>query len=172
MKIAICGGICSGKSTLAKILADKYNLQVYSFATSVKQYATEIFGMNYKNRSLIQDFAEKMKEIDKDVWINMLDKRIDSLDNIVIDDLRFDNELEYLRNRGFIIVRINIEKIEQIKRLISTYPDTWREHEERLTHVSELNRIHFMVDIDIGCDETSYINLYRLLDNNRDKLLG
>ena len=32
--------------------------------------------MNYKNRSLIQDFAEKMKEIDKDVWINMLDKEL------------------------------------------------------------------------------------------------
>lgn len=166
MKIAICGGICSGKSTLAKQLAKRYGLHVHSFANAVKKYAIELFDMKYKNRALIQDFAEKMKEIDKDVWVKMLGKEIEDLDNIVIDDLRFDNELNYLRSKGFIIVRINIEKIEQIKRLIITYPDKWKEHEDRLTHVSELQRTHFNVDIDIGCDDNSYVNLYTFLDNN------
>lgn len=42
----------------------------------------EIFGVEWKDRELIQDFAEKVKEIDRDVWINMLDK-----DNVVIDDV-------------------------------------------------------------------------------------
>lgn len=163
MKIAICGGICSGKSTLSQLFAARYNLHVYSFASNVKKYALELFDMKYKNRVLIQDFAEKMKEIDENIWIRLLDKEIDKIDNIVIDDLRFENELRYLRDKGFVIIRINIEKISQIKRLIKTYPDTWKEHEERLTHVSELNRINFDVDFDINSDDTSFTNIVDIL---------
>ena len=67
MKIAITGKICSGKSTLANKLKNILKLEKYSFADNVKKYATEIFEMKYKDRKLIQDFAEKMKEkkIDK-----------------------------------------------------------------------------------------------------------
>ena len=97
MKIAITGKICSGKSTLANIIKDKLKLNKYSFADNVKKYAKELFDMSYKDRKLIQDFAEKLKEIDNTIWIKQLDKNIKDKDNIIIDDLRFENEYNYLR---------------------------------------------------------------------------
>ena len=39
-----------------------------------------------------------MREIDEDIWIKRLDLKLqtfNSTDNIIIDDLRFNNELEY-----------------------------------------------------------------------------
>ncbi len=38
MKIAICGGICSGKTTLSEKLKKDFNLELYSFAFNVKKY--------------------------------------------------------------------------------------------------------------------------------------
>lgn len=165
MKVAICGGMCSGKTTLSKYISKEFNLETFSFADAVKMYASQIFDMQHKDRRLIQDFAEKLKEIDPDIWIKILDKKIKNIDNIVIDDLRFKNEYKYLRKNGFTIIRINIELIEQLKRLKNTYPDTWKEHADRLTHTSEVQRTYFNVDADFVsnnslCNDVSdYIKL-------------
>ena len=48
MRIAICGKICSGKSYLAKYLANKYDAEIYSFGYGVKKYCKEIFDMKIK----------------------------------------------------------------------------------------------------------------------------
>lgn len=150
MRIAICGKICSGKSTLADALAENFNLRKISFATPVKMYAQEIFGMKHKDRELIQDFAEKIKEINPNVWVEYLDRLIsETEDDIIIDDLRFVNEYEYLKTKGFFIIRINIEMIDQIRRIKKTYPNTWRSHIDRLNHVSEIDRTLFNVDLDV-----------------------
>lgn len=139
MKIAICGKMCSGKSHVARYLVKKYNATVYSFASGVKKYAREIFGMAYKNRTLIQDFAEKLKEIDEHVWIRYTMKQIkrESKSHIIIDDLRFPNELLRLQKEGFLVIRLEIDETLQKERIQKTYPNTYREHMSRLKHVSE-----------------------------------
>ena len=159
MKIGICGGICSGKTTISNQLCEKFNLTKYSFADNVKKYIKEIFDIDWKKRDLIQDFAEKIKEIDNDVWINMLDREISDKDNIIIDDVRFDNELEYLKYKGFIIIRLNIENITQIKRIKNKYPDEWKQHVDRLLHVSEIGRTYFNVDLDVDSNNEQCIDM-------------
>tara|TARA_E500000331_G_scaffold345574_1_gene383306 strand:+ start:162 stop:713 length:552 start_codon:yes stop_codon:yes gene_type:complete len=169
MRIAICGAICSGKTTLSHSLMTAFGMERYAFADTVKEYATDLFGMERKNRKLIQDFAEKMKEIDEDVWIKNLDKTLTNrggMDNVVIDDLRFMNEYQYLLNHNFYIIRINIEKIDQLKRLRSTYPDNWIEHVDRLTHRSENQRTLFMVDLDITADDDGFDEVFKHIVEN------
>lgn len=172
MRVAICGAICSGKTSLADTLVEKYGFKRFSFASSVKEYAKDLFNMKGKNRQLLQDLAEKLKEIDQDVWVNRLDREInkiittDTETNIVIDDLRFPNELEYLKRNGFFIIRINIEKIDQLRRLRNVYPDDWMEHEERLTHCSELGRTTFIVDLDILANDEGFQKAMDTIDNN------
>ena len=53
MKIAIYGPMCSGKTTVAKII-QSYNeqYQIYSFGQKIKDLALELFDMKDKNRSL------------------------------------------------------------------------------------------------------------------------
>ena len=83
MKIAIIGNICSGKTTLANKLSQRYNLRRIAFADSVKYYVKDIFKVEHKDRKLIQDFAEKMREIDKDIWVKKVQDKIQDKEDIV-----------------------------------------------------------------------------------------
>jgi len=153
MKIAITGKICSGKSTLANKLKDNLKLEKYSFADNVKKYATEIFEMEYKDRKLIQDFAEKMKELDNNIWIKQLDKEIKDKTHIVIDDLRFENEYNYLKKNNYYIIKLVIHKNQQIKRIEDLYKDKAPEHLERLEHISECNIDKLNADLTINTED-------------------
>lgn len=158
MKIAICGSICSGKTTISNLLKKKYNLELYSFGYNVKKYCELFFNMKYKNRKLIQDFAEKIKEIDENVWINLLDKQINNKDNIIIDDLRFENEFNYLKKNNFIIIKLNIDKETQLKRIKKLYKDQYNEHIDRLNHISELEINNIKGNLEINNNDND-INL-------------
>ena len=60
MKIAICGKMCSGKSTLANYIMRTFpGYQKYSFAEKVKELCVELFDMKKKDRPLLIDFANK-----------------------------------------------------------------------------------------------------------------
>ena len=106
MKIAICGPICSGKTYLSDYLQNNYNLRKYAFGDKVKEIANDLFNMKYKNRKLLQTIADKMREIDKDIWAKYVIQQIEHLDNIIIEDLRFVNEAKYLQTLGFIIIKL------------------------------------------------------------------
>ena len=137
MKIAICGPICSGKTYLSDHMATRYTLQKYAFGDKVKDIARDVFKMDYKDRQLIQTIADKMKDIDPDIWAKYLMDQIKDKKNIIIDDLRFPNELQYLQKHNFIIIKLTVDKDTQYTRLRQKYPDTYQEHIDNLHHNSE-----------------------------------
>ena len=167
MKIAICGKMCSGKSYVAKYLSLKYNCKIYSFGYAVKKYCKELFDMKYKDRILLQTFAEKMKEINKNVWINYIIKQIKELDNIIIDDLRFHNEQIELKKLGFIFIKLNINKKLQFERLISTYPLNYKEHlsPKQLKHKSETNIESLYSDLTININHNNENDVLCIIDD-------
>ena len=164
MKIAIIGKICSGKSYLANYLKDKHNFEILSFGEPVKKYAKEIFNLKFKNREIIQKFAQSVKEIDNDVWvkylINNLDKHKDK--HIVIDDLRFKNEQFALKKRGFIFIKLEIIKDYQIERIKKTYPDHYDVHISRLNDISENNTLEY--DYEFKITKESEDQLIKFID--------
>lgn len=164
MRIAICGRICSGKSTLARYLEREHGFTILSFASTPKRYASEIFGMEHKDRRLIQDFCEKLREIDRDVWIRHLEKELllNMDKNIVIDDLRFPNEYDLLRRYNFHIIKLDICSTLQIERIKRTYPTTAQEHIQGLDHVSETYISGFKSDLVIDARDTS--DIYMRMD--------
>jgi dephospho-CoA kinase len=149
MRIAFTGNLCSGKSYLAKILMKKYNLELYSFAGKIKEIATDLFQMAQKDRLLLQNIADKMKEIDPDIWIKYLLNDIGDKDNIIIDDLRFENEVNYLKEHGFTIIRLNVPDDIQMERIKNTYPTTYEEHIKGMSHNSESEIKNLNVDLDL-----------------------
>jgi dephospho-CoA kinase len=161
MKIAFSGPICSGKSTLSKYLQDEYNCKIISFAKPVKTYCTQIFDMKNKDRGLLQTFADKCKDINSLVWVNLAEKEIiqNINRNIIIDDLRYPNELDMLRRYNFIIIKLNINKDFQLKRIMQTYPQTFNDHIERLEHDSESYYEKFKCDYVINITEFNQSNI-------------
>ena len=139
MKIGLCGKMCAGKSFVANRLAEEYEATIFSFAGKVKEIARDLFDMQEKDRKLLQDIGKKMRDIDKNVWINYLLRKTENITNVIVDDVRYPNELKALRENGFIIFKLTIPEEDRILRIKQTYPNNFQEHLERLNHESEMH---------------------------------
>ena len=140
MKIAICGKMCSGKTTLANHIMRTFSgYQIYSFSQKVKELCTDLFNMKYKDRKLLINFANKMREIDSDVWINQILKQTKDKDNCIIDDVRYHNEINALIKDGWNIIQLHVPYNIQNKRIMKTYPDNYHDHLDNINHISEQN---------------------------------
>lgn len=170
MKLAIIGKMGSGKSTCADYLHKKHNFKILSFGEPVKKYAKEIFNDTTKNRKLIQDFAQKIKEIDPDVWVNYLLRNVKDSENIVIDDLRFPNEYSALEKVGFKFIKLNISDNFQIERLKKTYPENYNNHISRRNDISESFVNLLQADYFFNVNEGTESKLNSSLDNIVKKL--
>ena len=107
-----------------------------------------------------------MREINENVWINYVLNISKSNDYIIVDDVRYSNEIEVLKNNGFILIFLNISEEEQIKRIKNTYPDNYTSHIINLNHESE--KLYFNrnnIDIILNTDEYSICELFQKIDN-------
>lgn len=142
--IALSGGQGAGKSSLKDAI-----LRKVPGATSVK-LASIIYEMHGAIRQIALKYGIPMKKKDgkllqllghewgravfgEDVWVRTTKKECASLtemyDVIVVDDVRYDNELEALYEMGAILVKLDIP--EEVRK--ARIPHTWREGD----HASE-----------------------------------
>ena len=138
MNVAIYGQMGSGKTSLAQEFEQRYFFSRMSFATKLKDVVGDLWcldksltdGVN-KNRQLLQDVGRKLREVDKDVWVNYLLRELDAReslikkygsdnpygDGVVVDDVRLRNEYDALKKKGFIMVKIIASEATRRKRL-------------------------------------------------------
>tara|TARA_B100000035_G_scaffold299141_1_gene293557 strand:- start:70 stop:603 length:534 start_codon:yes stop_codon:yes gene_type:complete len=147
MKIAISGPMGSGKSTIAKMIkSDNDKYIIYSFGKKIKDIAYDLFNMdkNFKDRSLLINIADKMRDIDPDIWAKYIVKQMDGHKYCIIDDLRFQNELDILENdNDWIYIILHIDNDKRLERLKKLYPDNYDDHVKNMTHLSEKGELQF-----------------------------
>ena len=149
MKIAISGKMCSGKSTIAKLIKEYDNrYEIFSFGKKIKILANELFGMDLENkdRTLLIQVASKFREIDINVWANYIINQTKDKEYCIIDDLRFQNELELLEQNGWKIIQLNINEDLQLKRIKNLYKEDYKDHIKNKNHLSEKNKLKFKVE--------------------------
>jgi len=128
--IGLIGGRDSGKTTCANYLNKYYNFQEFSFADPVKKVVEIIYGFDYDilkgdtpekrkarvdthdpvwDKNMIQAMqfigTELFRDhMDQDVWIKIMKRNIENLvknnKRVVISDLRYPNEIEFVRSIG------------------------------------------------------------------------
>lgn len=116
--IAFIGRQGSGKSYQSKTLVKERGFKKLSFADPLREIAFNVIGMNFKEgmkqydelkrtniinglnfRNILENLGASVRKFDKDFWANALVSKIkECADNIVIDDMRYPNEYEILRN--------------------------------------------------------------------------
>ena len=151
MKIGICGKMASGKTTLADALCDGLHFTKFSLAQSVKDFADFLFDIpeGYKDRKAYQKVGDGgRKKLYGDIWIDVLKGKVNESNEefVVVDDIRYLNEVEKLKSDGWLLVKIDIDDKLQVERLKETYPNDWETHAESRNHPSE-------ADIDLMDDE-------------------
>lgn len=108
--VAILGRAGAGKTTLADalVLAGVCDMRA-SFAAELKQDLGALGvekGQPYA-RDMMIAYGQNRRALDPDYWINRLAARLhDDFDGLAIDDVRFPNEVAFLRDRGFLVVRV------------------------------------------------------------------
>ena len=96
--------------------------------------------------------------------------QIGDRDNIVIDDLRFHNEHEYLRKNDFKIVRLLIAEDKRIERLKTKYPENFKEHISGFNHNSEKDVLALDVDLEVNSDECTIKKIISFLNISQTNL--
>ena len=125
--IGFAGKARSGKDTAGKYLVDKYQFAHYYFAKPLKDAAKIMFHLTDKQveqkekpaepwgkspRELYQKLGTDVaRSIDVNVWVKGAEifKKENPGRSIVITDVRFSNEAEWIRNQGGIVVYLNSE---------------------------------------------------------------
>jgi hypothetical protein len=138
MIIGLCGFISSGKGTVGEILATEHNFVPLSFAGSLKDSVSAIFGWE---RPLLEgdtvesrEFRETIdpfwsKKFNRDItpryilqifgtevcrnnlidtiWVDSLERKILQHENVVITDVRFNNEIKFLKSLNSLLVQVD-----------------------------------------------------------------
>lgn len=134
--IAIMGKARSGKDSLAAELIRRYAFTRLAFADPLREAAlkldpiitTDAFGPvrlsevleqggwerakdEYPEiRRVLQRMGQGVRDMDEDFWLNVLLRKADGADKlnmpVVVTDVRYPNEAEALKARGFLMLRI------------------------------------------------------------------
>jgi len=160
--IGICGAAGVGKSTASDALINLTFMatEVIPFAGPLKDLAVEFFGWDgvkdARGRKLLQTLGTDVgREWDPDFWVSKWKKAVEaSLASIIIaDDVRFQNEVNAIRDMGGTVVRLRNER------------------GQRLDHSSErVHELRGVINLDTTdmCPEAVAANILRLAD----RLLG
>lgn len=118
MKLCLTGKAGSGKTSIALEYERKGYIRL-AFATPVKEFACEILRRpiektDPKDREFLQKLGTDVgRWRDKDIWVkhfadNLAEAKIitGQDDFFVVDDARFQNEVDYLRSQGFVVVKV------------------------------------------------------------------
>lgn len=138
MLIGITGKARSGKDTIAKHLASKHGFEHYWFSKPMKDALAVMLGWtsehlygdlkevvdpfyNVSPRRALQTIGTDWGRdlINKDLWLLCAERAISNSPNLVISDVRFDNEASLIRSRGGFIISISRSDAQEIAEHVS-----------------------------------------------------
>lgn len=142
--IGLSAKMCTGKTTLANnICKDNPKFVRISLSEGVyERYNREKSKVRIgKDRRRLQEIAEDAKSEDPDVWVKTCMMKAKSLissgNNVIIDDVRFENEVKAITRAGGTCIRLLMRDNDRCRMIEKTYPDNFMEHIKSLNHISE-----------------------------------
>jgi len=124
--IGLAGAARSGKDTVAAMLSHRYGCVRYALATPLKLAASAMFSIpigyfyaDDKKEKVINFWGLSPRQMVQrlgteggrqlffdDIWLRHLGLINHEGSNVVVTDVRFDNEAEYIKNKGGKIIQI------------------------------------------------------------------
>jgi dephospho-CoA kinase len=121
MKLFLCGPKGVGKTTAARYLEYRYGAKVYVLAAPLYGICRDLFGMQEKNRKLLQTVGDALRSVDPEVFLKYALRKIEQ-DNpcfAVVEDVRLRQEADFLTRHGFIGIRLYVPDPIRAARLMA-----------------------------------------------------
>lgn len=154
LRIALLGELRAGKDTVANMIAEKIKHEsvntpvvFLAFADGIHKVINLVMPEVYKlgkPRRQLQHIGQSMRQLDKDVWVNMLFNSFEYRDsvarchNIIVTDVRQPNEVERLHKEGFVVIKVIADKEIRIQRVLEAgdnfSPDMLEHETEKVLH--------------------------------------
>ena len=127
LKIALIGGARTGKDTIAGYLGAVADFKRVAFGDALKEMLFTTFSdlPEYpKPRKEMISFGQFCRTIDPLVWIKHVDNEVKKwqqfgYENIVITDVRQENEIDYCKQHGYTLVKVVASQEAQIRRALA-----------------------------------------------------
>ncbi|WDH24086.1 deoxynucleotide monophosphate kinase [Pseudomonas chlororaphis] len=170
--IGLAGPARSGKSTAADHLVRNHLLEHYAFADPLRSGLMEIFNLDpddfegdkkeqpidwlgHSPRQLMQsmgtEWARQM--VHPDVWVKIAEQNLNYLQNslsgvvgFVVSDVRFENEAEFIRQRGGTIVHISRPDAAAVNPHISEAGIRVKRPDLIVRNTSDRERLRYRID--------------------------
>lgn len=119
--VGISGKAHSGKSTVTEMLVQKYGFESLAFGDTLKRHLNDYFGIHSDElwsdkkkpevRKLLQSVGDLMRcEVDENYFVRVIEMALKDHEGFVaIEDVRYSNEVDMLKNNGGILIKIDRE---------------------------------------------------------------
>lgn len=107
-------------------------------------------------------------QISPTIWIDILLHNKNKNINVVIDDTRFQNEIDYLKPHNFVSIKLNVDKDIQRERLQVLYGLSDQDIESALAHASEKEIDDITCDYEVGANQSlikMFLNIEKILES-------
>lgn len=114
-RFALLGKSGSGKSEVATLLCEQYDLSAIKTGSVCREIALLLFGNQDKRSTQLLDDA--LTTIDPSIFLKAALRREGGQEGFVIDSLRFQSDLRLAQELGCTIVRVNASDTIRVQRL-------------------------------------------------------
>lgn len=122
--ITISGKARGGKNTLADMLKEEieqcgFNVAIMAYADYLKLICEKFYGWdgqkNEIGRTILQQVGtDKIRKTNPNFWVSIVSETIQVLKQdyqyFIIADTRFPNEIQYLKNQGYNVLSLYVER--------------------------------------------------------------
>lgn len=116
--IALLGPRGCGKSSIAKLLGN-HGYETASFADPLRKLAGVCGPKQINNRGLLLEMGEILRTCDPQFFLRSMANALQSKTTpVVIDDVRFLREYDWLKQKGAVIIRLTLDEKTQLKRVM------------------------------------------------------
>ena len=169
LRVAFTGHAGSGKTTQAKLLQQKFKGDILSFASPLKKVTREIFEDRMDDGAFARVANQEVGVLARrlagpDIWVNKLLAKVSENRNCYVDDVRFMSEVDALRRRGFVIIKLVAGMPALAARRPDMAPSHWAHESE--TSVDML-RTDLVVNTDGPTPEEAHAHIVAWLKERR-----
>ncbi|PFW43760.1 hypothetical protein [Priestia megaterium] len=127
MKIAFVGKMRSGKDTAGNYILSKSQwTKQLAFGDEIKElikiYFPHLLEGGKKPRKLMQEVGQLFRKYDSDIWVKRLNRtymnyKYQGYTDFIITDVRQQNEVDFLKSQGFVIVLVETAEELRLERI-------------------------------------------------------